>query len=178
MKKVTPDKSLYHLKSKEESLMLAEEPVEMYITNQATQPVLAWRVLGGRHFTGSVPSSAFDFYQIGEEGLKKSSIKALAEIIGIPMVEMCDLLNISYKTIARKGNDDRLDGWISSHAIEIAQTIARGLSLFEDKEKLKRWLRKPNRALKGKIPLELLKYPTGIRLVNQILMRIEEGIHT
>jgi putative toxin-antitoxin system antitoxin component (TIGR02293 family) len=98
--------------------------------------------------------------------------------MGIPLVDMCNLLNISYKTLARKGNNDLLDGWISSHSIEIAQTIARGLALFEDKDKLNRWLQKPNRALRGKVPLELLKYPTGIRLVNQIMERIEEGIYT
>lgn len=94
------------------------------------------------------------------------------------MVDLSDMLNVSYKTLSRKGNNDLLDGWISSHSIEIAQTIAHGLDLFGDREKLKRWLRKPNRALKGKIPLELLKYPTGIRLVNQVMHRIEEGIHT
>jgi putative toxin-antitoxin system antitoxin component (TIGR02293 family) len=162
----------------EDQLTIAEEPVEVYMANHATQPILAWRVLGGSQFAGKVPESSLAFYQIGEKGIRKSSVKALAEIIGIPMVEMCDLLNVSYKTLARKGNEDILDGWISSHSIEIAQTIARGLALFEDREKLKRWLNKPNRALKGKIPLELLKYHTGIRLVNQMMMRIEEGIHT
>jgi hypothetical protein len=38
------------------------------------------------------------------------------------------------------------DGWISFHSIEIAQTLGRGLALLEDKEKLKRWLRKHNSA--------------------------------
>ena len=169
----------YSFQDEEEKYMeLVDEPVEVYITNHASQPVLAWRVLGGRQFSGKVPESSLDFFQIGEKGVKKTSVKALADTIGIPLVDMCDLLNISYKTLARKGSDDLFDGWISSHSIEIAQTIARGLSLFEDREKLKRWLQKPNRALKGKIPLELLKYPTGIRLVNQIMLRIEEGIHT
>jgi putative toxin-antitoxin system antitoxin component (TIGR02293 family) len=168
----------YKLPDEDASGMLAQEPVEAYIANHSSQPILAWRVLGGKQFTPKVPESSMEFYQIGEVGVKKSSLKALADTIGIPMVEMCDLLNISYKTLARKGKDDLLDGWISSHSIEIAQTIARGLALFEDREKLKRWLQKPNRALKGKIPLELLKYPTGIRLVNQIMLRLEEGIHT
>ncbi len=157
---------------------IVEEPVEAYISQRATQPVLAWRILGGRSFAQLIPESALDFFQIGERGIKKTSLKSLAEVMGIPMVDLSDMLNVSYKTLSRKGNNDLLDGWISSHSIEIAQTLARGLALFEDKEKLKRWLRKPNRALKGKIPLELLKYPTGIRLVNQVMLRIEEGIHT
>jgi putative toxin-antitoxin system antitoxin component (TIGR02293 family) len=155
-----------------------EEPIEAYVSRNASQPVLAWRILGGNNFTPNIPESAFDFFQIGEKGIKKTSLKHLAEVMGIPMVDLSDMLNVSYKTLSRKNNDDLLDGWISSHSIEIAQTLARGLALFEDKEKLKRWLRKPNRALKGKIPLELLKYPTGIRLVNQVMLRIEEGIHT
>ncbi len=178
MKSSAKSSKEYPISEEESGMLTADEPIENYVASHAPQPTLAWRVLGGRHFTGRIPESALDFYQIGERGITKSSVKNLADVLGIPMVEMSDLLNVSYKTLSRKSNEDLLDGWISSHSIEIAQTIARGLSLFEDREKLKRWLRKPNRALRGKIPLALLKYPTGIKLVNQIMGRIEEGVYT
>jgi putative toxin-antitoxin system antitoxin component (TIGR02293 family) len=178
MEEETKKSNNYPLQDKENDTHFTEEPLEAYISNHSPQNMIAWRVLGGRYFAGKMPESALDFYQVGESGISKWSVRNLAEVMGIPLTEMCDLLNISYKTLARKANEDLLDGWISSHSIEIAQTIARGLALFEDKNKLNRWLRKPNRALRGKIPLELLKYPTGIRLVNQIMERIEEGIYT
>lgn len=94
------------------------------------------------------------------------------------MKDMADLLNVSYKTISRKKNKDILDELSSSLIIEIAGTIATGLALFEDAVKLRRWLKKENKALKGKKPIDLLNTPTGIKLVNNILHRIEEGIYT
>jgi putative toxin-antitoxin system antitoxin component (TIGR02293 family) len=157
---------------------MAEEPVQHYVSNHATQPVLAWRILGGRAFMPQVPDSAFSFYQVGAQGIPKLSVASLASVLKVPMADMAELLNVSYKTLGRKANNDLLDGWISSHSIEIAQTLARGLTLFEDEAKLNRWLHKPNKALKGKIPFEMLRYPTGMKLVNQLMGRIEEGIYT
>jgi uncharacterized protein (DUF2384 family) len=52
------------------------------------------------------------------------------------------------------------------------------LSVFEDAQKLKRWLHKENKALNGQKPFDLLNTPTGIKLVNQILGRIEDGVYS
>ncbi|MEJ7683748.1 MAG: MbcA/ParS/Xre antitoxin family protein [Segetibacter sp.] len=71
-----------------------------------------------------------------------------------------------------------MDSLTSSLSIEIANTIAKGLSVFEDNNKLNRWLHKENRALQGKKPFDLLKTPTGIKMVNRLLSRIEEGVYT
>lgn len=178
MEKQKTHPKIYKIEEEDDAVSMAEEPVQHYISNHASQPLLAWRILGGRAFTPQVPDSAFSFYQLGAQGIPKSSVASLATVLKVPMADMAELLNISYKTLGRKTNNELMDGWISSHSIEIAQTIARGLSLFEDEAKLNRWLHKPNKALKGKIPFEMLRYPTGIKLVNQIMGRIEEGIYT
>lgn len=162
----------------DEALTTVEEPMAVYLSRPTPQPVIAWKVLGGHSLSAQVPGSGFAFFELGEKGITKASVLALTKILDIPMVEMADLLNISFKTFSRKKDNDLFDSWISSHAIEIAQTVARGLSLFEDEKKLQRWLKKPNRALHGKIPLALLKNATGLKLLNQVMGRIEEGIYT
>lgn len=155
-----------------------EEPMEAYLKRPTPQPIITWKVLGGPSLSAQVPGSGFAYFELGEKGITKASVMALTKVLDIPMVEMSDLLNISFKTFSRKKDNELFDSWISSHAIEIAQTVARGLSLFEDQSKLQRWLKKPNRALHGKIPLALLKNATGLKLINQVMGRIEEGIHT
>jgi putative toxin-antitoxin system antitoxin component (TIGR02293 family) len=178
MENIAKKEGGYFINDEEDFAINAEEPVQSYISKHASQPLLTWRVLGGKNFRSEVPDSAFSFFQIGVSGIPKSSVNSLAGVLNVPMTDMADLLNVSYKTLGRKKNDDLLDGWISSHSIEIANTVARGLSLFEDVGKFNSWLQKPNKALKGSRPFELLKYPTGIKLVNQIMGRIEEGIYT
>ena len=94
------------------------------------------------------------------------------------MKDMAELLGMSYKTLGRKKETDSLDALSSSLSIEIAATLTNWLSVFEDAAKLNRWLHKENLALKGQEPFHLLNSPTGIRVVNQLLVRIGEGIYT
>ena len=137
-----------------------------------------WEILGGKSFMPTVPKSAFEYVRIANKGIKKQSVTRLAEIMNIPMKDIAALLNISYKTLGRKKETDTLDSISSSISIEIAETISKGLSVFEDSDKLSRWLQKENRALQGEKPIELLNTPTGIKIVNKLLGRIEEGVYT
>ena len=135
-------------------------------------------LIRGVHFSLSQPVSEFTFYEWGKIGLSKSSIISLAESLDLPMLQMAELHNLYYKTISRKKGNELMDSWVSAHAIEIAAVAAKGFSVFESDTKFNRWLRKPNTALHFQTPLSLLKSPTGIRLVGQVLGRIEEGIYS
>ncbi|MEO8853349.1 MAG: antitoxin Xre/MbcA/ParS toxin-binding domain-containing protein, partial [Ginsengibacter sp.] len=137
-----------------------------------------WEILGGKSFMPTVPKSAFEYVTIANKGIKKQSVTRLAELMNIPMKDMAALLNISYKTLGRKKETDTLDSISSSISIEIAESISKGLSVFEDSDKLSRWLQKENRALQGEKPIDLLNTPTGIKIVNKLLGRIEEGVYT
>ena len=140
--------------------------------------MLAWLVLGGEEFMAVRPASVIDYYTAGAKGIPKLSVTNLATVLAVPMKDMALLLNLSYKTLGRKKESDIMDSISSSLSIEIAYTIAKGLSVFEDAEKLNRWLHKENRALMGRQPFNLLHTPTGIKLVNQVLGRIEDGVYT
>lgn len=139
---------------------------------------IAWIILGGRQFIGAVPVSILDYVTAVNKGIPKLSVINLAEVMNVPMKDIAEILNVSYKTLGRKKQTDILDSLTSSLSIEIANTIAKGLSVFEDNNKLNRWLHKENRALQGKKPFDLLKTPTGIKMVNRLLSRIEEGVYT
>ncbi|WAC15269.1 MbcA/ParS/Xre antitoxin family protein [Dyadobacter pollutisoli] len=66
----------------------------------------------------------------------------------------------------------------SSLSIEIANTIAKGLSVFGNVNALNRWLQKGNKALNNQKPFDLMNTPTELKLINQILGRIEEGVYS
>lgn len=143
-----------------------------------SEEALAWGMLGGGSFLLKEPSSALEYVAAGREGIRKAAVEHLSRQMSIPMKDMADLLSVSYKTLSRKRSDDRLDALTSSMSIEIAGAVARGLIVFGDLDRLRRWLRKENRALGGSRPVELLNTPTGIRIVCRLLHRIQEGILT
>jgi len=149
-----------------------------HIKRNEPSNIITWIILGGKTFMATKPSSIFDFVTASSKGIPKLSVLNLAAVLDVPMKDMAVLLNVSYKTLGRKKKTDVMDTISSSLSIEIANTIAKGLSVFEDPVKLNRWLHKENRALNGQKPFNLLNTPTGIKLVNQVLGRIEEGVYT
>lgn len=153
-------------------------PLQPLIGKQGSEAQLTWAILGGGNSLVEEPASALDYVTLSRQGLQKKALATLAAVMSIPMKEMAELLNLSYKTLGRKRNEDTMDSLSSSLAIEMAQVVARGLSVFGDQDRLRSWLQRPNQALKGQSPLKLMDSPTGIRLVASILTRIEEGILT
>jgi putative toxin-antitoxin system antitoxin component (TIGR02293 family) len=152
--------------------------VNNYVKKGVSEYLLTWVILGGTAFMAHKPSSVYDFISASNKGISRQSIINLADIMSVPMKDMAELLNISYKTFSRKNDNEVFDVVVSSLSIEIATTVSRGLSVFEDAGKFNRWLHKENRALGDKKPFELLNIPTGIKMVNKVLNRIEEGVYT
>ena len=172
---VTTKKTNTRIKNERQELL---EDLEQYILNNQSIDLITWRLLGGRHFMHNKPVSTLDFVTAGTKGISKRSLVALACTLDIPMRAMAHMLNLSEKTLGRKKPDDLLDKLPSSLSIEIAQTVARGIEVFDGRDKFNRWLQKENRALRGQKPFDLLNTPTGIKLVNQVLGRIEEGVYS
>jgi putative toxin-antitoxin system antitoxin component (TIGR02293 family) len=154
------------------------EKVAQLLAQGLTREEIKWELLGGKLFSSQMPKTSIEFYDAVSAGVPKLSVDNLADVMDIPMTVMANLLNLSYKTLTRKNKKDLLDPVVSSHTYEMSDIIARGFEVFEDGAKLNRWLHKENRALKGKKPFDLLQSPTGIRLVGQVLGRLEEGVYS
>ena len=58
----------------------------------------------------------------------------------------------------------------------VTRVTTRAEEALGDASKARRWLRKPNRALQGQRPLDLLDSDAGARVVEQALGRIEHGL--
>lgn len=59
-----------------------------------------------------------------------------------------------------------------------ARAYASAEAVFKSPEKAADWLRRPNRALGHRRPIDLLVTDAGVRAVETILMRIEHGIYS
>lgn len=123
--------------------------------------------------------SEFDYIMLGEKGVTRRSIESLARFLGISRKSMAEeVLDVSVKTLERKSPSERLNKKISSHAIEIARVMEHAYSIFGSEEKVRRWFNTPNRALNNRQPYQLMDTFTGISMVTDVLVRIEEGVYT
>ncbi|MEE9465533.1 MAG: antitoxin Xre/MbcA/ParS toxin-binding domain-containing protein, partial [Candidatus Neomarinimicrobiota bacterium] len=96
--------------------------------------------------------------------------------LSLSMKEMARLLPVTERTLQRYGAQQHLSAAVSEQALQIAQVVATGSELFEDREKFLAWLSMPAVPLGGEKPLALLRSRFGIELVLDELGRIAHGI--
>lgn len=136
-------------------------------------------LLGGKDVVGMPINSDFDLVTLSKEGITKKSIETLVNYLGISKKAFSEnILDTSVKTLERKKDTDKLSTQISSTVIGIAKVIEHALAVFEDEEKVKRWLNSPIRALRYEKPIDLLTVPAGLKMVDDILGRIEYGVYS
>jgi putative toxin-antitoxin system antitoxin component (TIGR02293 family) len=137
------------------------------------------KLLGGKALIERPIHSEFDIISLTNEGITKQSLETLIGYLGISKKAFSEkILDTSVKTIERKKSTDKLSRQISSIAIEIARVVEHAFEVFEDEEKVKRWLNSPVKALKDQKPIDLFYLPTGLKMVNNILTRIEYGVYS
>lgn len=120
--------------------------------------------------------SEIDLLDAVSRGLPALAVDAVVHS-GILSADEADRLVIARRALAaRKARGLDLTRDESDRLARIARVNAVALEQFGSAEKGGRWLRKPNRALGGRIPLELLVTGEGARVVEETIMRIAHGL--
>ncbi|WP_316738489.1 MbcA/ParS/Xre antitoxin family protein [Pedobacter aquatilis] len=136
-------------------------------------------ILGGNQLNQDNFKSYYDLVLLSIAGVSKATAESVISFSGMTKKNFVeDVLNLSIKTLERKKSEDKLDKRSSSIIIEVAKVLEHTYQVFDHKEKVERWLSKPNKALHGNPPLALLSTPTGIGMVEDVLYRIEEGVYS
>ena len=110
------------------------------------------------------PSASLNFVMQGlqNSGLQQAAVYA---VIG------------SSRTLQRKRkSQQRLSRDESDRLARLARMLVRTEEALGSRDKAMRWLAKPNRALSGTSPLQILGSDSGALAVEQMLGRIEHGV--
>lgn len=122
-------------------------------------------------------NSPHDLVDLARQGLFKSAIDSLAELLELPAKELVPYLHISERTLQRYDEQKKLSPELSDHVIQLARVYARAVEVFEDHNKAVKWLKYPLLALGGVTPISCLDNFSGIELVLDELGRIEYGVY-
>ena len=63
-----------------------------------------------------------------------------------------------------------------AHSARLARVTRAAIETFGDAERADGWLRRPNRALSGDVPMDLLDNDDGARRVELVLGRLAHGL--
>jgi putative toxin-antitoxin system antitoxin component (TIGR02293 family) len=108
-------------------------------------------------------------------GLPYASLEALIGKFGLAREEAAAALHLPHRTIARRKKEQKLQADESDRLLRLARVSAQASATLGSDENSVRWLRRPNRALGNRAPLDLIDSDIGTRQVEEVLGRIEHG---
>lgn len=132
--------------------------------------------LGGQHVLKRVVESDFDLMEAIQVGLPIAAVESVIRDGTFSASEIHELVLPRRTFTHRKQKGQALTAEESDRLTRAVRIAGRAEEAIGNAEKAARWLRKPNRALLGKRPLDLLESDVGARLVEQVLGRIEYGL--
>jgi putative toxin-antitoxin system antitoxin component (TIGR02293 family) len=134
--------------------------------------------LGGRKILQREVRSDLDLAEAIAEGFSYESLDHVLKADDLEPGEAYALVASRRTLMRKKAERTRLSPTESDRLARVVRIIARAEEALGEHEKAYRWLRKPNRALAGRRPVDLLGSDAGARMVERILGRIEHGIYS
>lgn len=120
----------------------------------------------------------YQMIEVIRKGLDKRTIYHLAELLGITIDQICDLVHISARTLQRKDESESLGPLVSERALDLANVLVQGVNALGSLKAMQSWLIAIRPALGGSTPLSLLDTSLGCELVSDVLGRIEHGVYS
>ena len=127
------------------------------------------------------PQSQQQLVTVGliRQGFPVETVGRVASRYGISSGQLAKMLGSSERTISRRKKEKKsLDATSSDRIYRLARIFALAEEVFSSPQVAQDWLKRPNRALAGAIPFELLDTDAGPQQVEEVLSRIEYGVYS
>jgi putative toxin-antitoxin system antitoxin component (TIGR02293 family) len=134
-------------------------------------------------------ATPLELVEIERQGVLGSFIKDLSRRMEIPSSRIFTILGVPKATAEKKAAaGERVEGRGGQAAIGmvkllgiaqeiVANSTASGAKTFDATKWLGQWIERPQPALGGRKPADLLDTPTGVELVARLLGSIESGAY-
>src|SRR5688572_7458607 len=135
--------------------------------------------LGGKAVIAAEPGTTTEWVARIQSGLPAASALAFKAALGLTNEELASVLGVSPRTVARLNPaGSHLDPVSGDRLVRSARLYAIAAEVLEDSAAAAQWLKSPQRALGGGVPLALAQTDVGSRAVEALLGRMEHGVYT
>ena len=112
------------------------------------------------------------------EGINKKDLEKLKNKAKLDYDKLATLLSTTRATLINKKGTENFSAALSERIVSIADLYSYGFEVFEDQAKFNEWVFRPNKALGGKKPFELLDNQFGREEVKNVIGRIDYGVYS
>lgn len=121
------------------------------------------------------PNTEGQMLQIVEQQLPTSAISKLLSL-GLSRQEI-DALVIPLRTLQhRRSKREKLTIEESDRVLRLVRLLSQAETVYGSRDRALEWLRRPISRLKNRAPLNLMRTDTGARIIEEILVQIDEGM--
>lgn len=112
-----------------------------------------------------------------EQGLPFKALESLAAVSGLRVSNICSILGIPKRTLARRKAARRLAPEESERLLRVSTVFDQAVELFEgDVAGAVTWLTSPKKGLGNASPLDYARTEPGARAVEDLIGRLEHGV--
>ena len=131
--------------------------------------------LGGKPVFGRLLKNEKDLREAIRSGFPPATVERVMQNSGMTLKELASSLDLSERSLQRRKREGKLAQTESDRLYRLARIVALAKHYMGDEEIATSWLREPNQALGGVVPLDLVDTELGARSVENILGRIAYG---
>jgi len=140
---------------------------------------LATLLGGGKNEVREIDHEVGRWHERILAGLEFGAVDKIKAHAALTDPEIARLLGISEATLRRaRAASSKLDPATSDRLYRLSKVIAVAEEALETADNAMTWLRRPQPALGGQVPLELLVTHAGADEVETLLRRIDYGVYT
>ena len=111
-------------------------------------------------------------------GLDKHDLEKLKSRAELDYDKLSKALLVTRATLINKKGSEKFSPSLTERILSLADIYSYGYDVFDDESHFNQWMFKPNRALGGKAPYDIIDNQFGREEVKNIIGRIDYGVYS
>ncbi|MEO6188205.1 MAG: antitoxin Xre/MbcA/ParS toxin-binding domain-containing protein [Ginsengibacter sp.] len=115
---------------------------------------------------------------IVQSGLSKRDLENLKAKTKLDYGKLATALSVTRATLINKKKQEKFNPVLSERIMSLADIYSYGYEVFEDEDRFNQWMLRPNQALNGRLPYDVIDNQFGREEVKDIIGRIAYGVYS
>lgn len=122
--------------------------------------------------------TAYEKMSLARLGVSKKGLETLKDKMEVDYDALAKALSVTRATLINKKGEEKFNAQLSERIVGLADIYSYGYEVFEDPNRFNQWMQRPNRALNGQAPYDLLESQFGREEVKNVIGRIDYGVYS
>ena len=125
-----------------------------------------------------VKMTSLEKYELAKAGVSKNALEAIKEKAKLDYDTLARGLGTARATLINVKGKAKFNPQLSEKIVGLADIYAYGYEVFEDDIRFNEWMFRPNKALGGVMPFDVVSNQFGREEVKNLIGRIEHGVYS